>query len=117
MILKITYEDETLGQPKIQMNKLGKITEMVFDVPFVIVEKTIFDGLDEQTIPIILKSTKKCRGPCGKEKTRDEFHRTRVHKDGLQSMCIECKTKAARDRQREKVERREALEVQKNETK
>ena len=96
--------------------KDGKVSEIIFDAPFILVEKTEHDGLEEQTIPVLLKEMIKCTS-CGEEKPRDAFHRTRTNRTGLQSFCIECKVKRKEERDAEKEARREAWAAQENETK
>ena len=112
MKMKIMYDDD-VGQPKVKMNEEGtRITEIIIEAPFILTDKAIHDGPDDQTIPVHARETKPCTR-CGKDKTREEYHHSATSTTGVQSLCSKCKQELAVQRKKAKEEKRAKWEEEK----
>jgi hypothetical protein len=103
MKLVIKYKDKWTRAPKVVMDDDGKIEEVIFDVPFALVQKSIVNEDGDRQITVIVSRTKQCTN-CKEERTADQFHGASTHRDGKQNVCIICKKQLDRERRRKRLE-------------
>lgn len=110
MKLVIEYKDKETPAPKVIMDEDGKIEQVVFDVPFALIQKSKLDENDERVIVVKVGQTKPCTGPCKQERSWNEFHYSSTHRDGKQNVCIACKKDLEIARRRRLMEAEDAAE-------
>lgn len=109
MKLVIKYKDEKTESPKVIMDDDGKIDEIIFDVPFALVQKSIVNEDGDRQITVLVGRTKEC-GHCGEERGIYQYHDASTHRDGKQNVCIICKKKLDRERRRRLLEAEDEAE-------
>jgi hypothetical protein len=100
--MKLILTGDGLKLPKVEQDKDGALTKIIFDAPFVLTQTPDRTDREDIIIPVRMQEKIKCEGPCGQMRERNEFQLSKTKRTGLQGYCIICRKYTERERRRKR---------------